>query len=216
MKYEFPTDEATLLIPGPVGPLELKAASAKGAGRDHLMIICHPHPLYGGTMDNKVVTTVYRTFREQGSHVVRFNYRGVGQSAGEFAHSEGEIQDCQAVLSWALEALKPQSLTLVGFSFGAFIAASVATDYSGSATLKQLISIAPAVNHQPYRRLNITCPWLVLQPEADEVIPPEGVYQWIETLTPAPTLIRFSETSHFFHGKLVDLKKVLSDHFCSS
>lgn len=206
----FPIEETRVLIAGQAGKLEVKAASAKNGDAKITVIICHPHPLFGGTMENKVVTTVFRAFREMGADVVRFNYRGVGQSEGQYNEGHGETEDLISVSNW-VKQLKPETeIWLAGFSFGAYIAARAANQLQAA----QLITIAPAVEHFDFDSLHYPhCPWLVLQGETDEVVPPQLVYAWIEKQTEPPKLIKFLDTGHFFHGKLTNLKHVLETEF---
>jgi len=195
-----------LIIPGPVGPLEAVMTTLEHAKA--IAVVCHPHPLEGGTMNNKVVTTLARTFQKLGMSTLRFNFRGVGNSAGEFAHSEGEVEDCLAVLRWLSHASPQQTVWLAGFSFGAFIAARAAIEWPAT---QQLILVAPAVNHQDYTRLpTMPCRWLVVQGEQDEVVSAQQVYDWVASIkTNPPTLIKMPDTSHFFHGKLIELREQL-------
>lgn len=170
----------------------------------HIGIICHPDPLQEGTMDNKVVTTVARTFNAMGITALRFNYRGVGKSQGSYGNMVGEVADCLAVVKWAQQQWPQAKLWLAGFSFGAYIAASVATQMP----TQQLLAIAPSVERMPYDTLSkVTCPWLVLQGEEDEVVSPQAVYAWYEKLDEPKMLITFPGTGHFFHGKLMDLRR---------
>jgi len=204
--------ESHLLIQGKAGQLECivqRQPEAKGIG-----IVCHPHPLHHGTMKNKVVHTVARAFHNKGIDVVRFNFRGVGKSAGQFGDSVGEIEDLQTVIQWLQTTanLNFLSLYLAGFSFGAYIAAQGATQSS----CKQLFSIAPAVTNQPYQTLGkIECPWLVVQADQDEVISAQAVYDWFEMRKQQQSdmkLIRLSEASHFFHGKLIYLRQQIENN----
>ncbi|HSC66336.1 MAG TPA: alpha/beta fold hydrolase, partial [Cellvibrio sp.] len=119
--------EQEFFIPGPSGQLEaiIHQGDNEGhfAGRELLVVICHPHPVHGGTMDNKVVTTLMRTYRDLGVHVLRFNFRGVGKSEGSFDNAIGEVDDLRAVIAWVDQQLPDTSLLLAGFSFGSSIAA---------------------------------------------------------------------------------------------
>jgi len=202
--------ENRFLIQGPAGHLELLTLAAKEDAKG-VAVICHPHPLYGGTLDNKVVHTLSRAFYHQGLHSVRFNFRGVGKSEGSFGHSEGEVEDLAAVLAWVDEVLPAQKIVLAGFSFGAYIAARGALSHS----CEQLYSIAPAVSHQPYDLLPLlSCPWTVIQGEADEVISPQDVYAWFEKRQlsePSMKLLKIPETSHFFHGHLITLRTLVEE-----
>jgi alpha/beta superfamily hydrolase len=190
-------------IAGPSGALEAVLHDTDMPAT-HVGIICHPNPLQDGTMHNKVVTTVARSFNDMGIMALRFNYRGVGLSEGKYGDVVGEVDDCLAVVAWALQQWPQAKLWLAGFSFGAYIAAATAT----KVPTQQLISIAPAVERMPYTTLGkINCPWLVIQGETDDVVTPQAVYDWFETLDAQKTLVRLPDTGHFFHGKLMDLRR---------
>ena len=116
--------ETPLFIDGPIGQLEalyLDVADARGA-----VLICHPNPVQGGTMLNKVVSTLQRTARDAGYVTLRFNYRGVGQSAGSHDMGAGEVADAEAAAAWLRQQHPELPLVLMGFSFGGFVAASLA------------------------------------------------------------------------------------------
>ncbi|MGE3318114.1 MAG: alpha/beta hydrolase [Candidatus Berkiella sp.] len=206
----FPDNESHFLIDGEVGHLELLTTSPENQSNG-VAVICHPHPLHQGTMTNKVVHTLSRAFHNKHLHTVRFNFRGVGKSEGTFGNSIGEIADLLSVLQWVNRILGKPNVWLAGFSFGAYIAAMGAAKQG----CKQLFSIAPAVNHQPYAELpSIDCPWTIIQGEQDEVIAPELVYEWYQRVQkPNMQLIKLPETSHFFHGKLVILRNLVEQHF---
>lgn len=189
-----------VFIPGPSGALEAIIQPIADAMR--IGIICHPDPLQEGSMHNKVVTTIARAFNNMGITAIRFNYRGVGQSAGQYGDMAGEVDDCSSVVEWAQKQWPGTKLWLAGFSFGAYVAAANAAKFAA----EQLISVAPSVVRMPYTSLpKITCPWLVIQGEDDEVVASDAVYSWFEGLDAQKTLVRYPKTGHFFHGKLVDL-----------
>lgn len=195
------------MIAGPAGNLEI-AVSGPDSPRA-LAVICHPHPLAGGTMSNKVVTSTERALVELGFRCLRFNFRGTGHSSGTHDHGIGEQDDVRAVAAH-LRALHPGlPLLLAGFSFGAFVSAHVAVDLAPA----QLISIAPPVGRWDFSAFrHPRCDWSVLQPDADEVVSPAAVYDWVAHLDPAPRLHRFPECSHFFHGQLNALRDVVQAH----
>lgn len=198
-------DAKQFLISGPAGNLELSVTSPvaekSAAGT---AIICHPHPLHGGTMQNKVITTLARAFHDLGLHTVRFNFRGVGKSAGVYDEGRGETDDALRVIEWVREQRPDDVIWVAGFSFGAYVAARVA----GKIKIAQLITIAPPVVRFHLNTLPpITCPWLIVQGEKDEVVPPDEVFEWVETLSPKPTLICMPEAGHFFHGQLLELRQ---------
>lgn len=152
-----------LIINGPAGELEAILQQPIQVNYSHIGIVCHPHPLQEGTMNNKVVVTIAKAFNLMGFPSVRFNYRGVGRSAGEYGNIVGEVDDCLAVVAWVKQQWPQARLYLAGFSFGAYIAAKTATEVGAD----WLISIAPAVERMPYQDLaSISCPWLVIQGEA--------------------------------------------------
>ena len=162
-------------------------------------IVCHPHPLQGGTMNNKVVTTLTRVIREFGGTAIRFNYR-------KFDHGIGELQDTLEIIQFAQKKWPEAELWLAGFSYGAYLSLKAATQ---AQDIKQLISVAPAVNHMDFSGLHPHCPWIVVVAEDDEVVPAQVIKQWIQTLNPEPTVLDFENTSHFFHGKLIELRDKL-------
>ena len=203
------TREIPLMIAGPSGQLEALWLDTPGARG--VALICHPNPVQGGTMLNKVVSTLQRTARDSGLATLRFNYRGVGASAGSHDMHSGEVDDAEAVANW-LRAQHPKlPLTLLGFSFGGFVAATLGARMEAQGvTLDKLFMVAPAV-----QRLNeenppaSNCPLILIQPEDDEVLDPQLVYQWSAALGRAHELLKVAECGHFFHGKLTDLKDLL-------
>lgn len=197
-----------LEIPGKVGVLQAALQLPQSDHWGHIGIVCHPHPQQGGTMDNKVVTTVAKTFHHLGMAALRFNYRGVGDSDGSFGAIEGEVQDCMSVLDWVQRQWPQCKITLAGFSFGAYIAAFGATQIE----VQNLISIAPSVERMPYADLApIKCPWLVVQGEEDEVVDPQAVYAWYAQLQADKQLVKLPATGHFFHGKLTELREIITE-----
>jgi hypothetical protein len=178
-----------------------------GASTDIVTIICHPHPLFGGTMKNKVVSTLARTFKELHIPTVRFNFRGAGHSSGTFDEGAGEVDDLLAILAW-VKAVKPTAtIWLAGFSFGSCITAKVAASYPGIA---QLISIAPPVMRWGFDQIHtMSCPWLVVQGDADEVVPAGEVFAWFAQYHPTAKVINMHGVSHFFHGRLIELREQL-------
>lgn len=201
--------EKPVLIDGPQGSLQ--GLYQEGEQPAAVVLICHPHPLFGGSMLNKVVSTVQRTARDMGLVTLRFNFRGVGQSAGEHAGGEGEIDDAQAALTWLAAQHSGLPVYLVGFSFGSCVAACLAGRLEQQGTVvARLIMLAPPVERfNVDGRLPHNAVFTVIQPEDDEVVTPEKVYAWSQSLEIAHELIRVPQCSHFFHGKLVELKALL-------
>lgn len=203
---EFPQNEAPFFIQGPAGALEVMVAIPKQDIKPLVGVICHPHSLFGGTMHNKVVTTLSKTLLEMDIVTVRFNFRGVGKSAGQFDSGIGESDDLLAIIHWVKQIKPDVEIWLAGFSFGAFVATRVASFYPA----KQLITIAPPVGNFPMAALpRPDCPWLIVQGDQDEVISSEKVFAWVDTLQPPAELIRMIGAGHFFHGRLTELKEKL-------
>lgn len=202
--------ETPLQLDGPCGAIEalyLPVPDARG-----LALICHPNPVKGGTMLNKVVSTLQRTARDAGYCTLRFNYRGVGASAGTHDMHMGEVDDAEAVCDW-LRAQHPElPLSLLGFSFGGFVAAALAGRLEARGQqLDRIIMVAPAVMRlDDSVALPQTGALTLIQPEQDEVVPPEVVYAWSAQLARPHELLKVAECGHFFHGRLVDLKDLVS------
>jgi alpha/beta superfamily hydrolase len=198
----------SLLIPGPQGQIETSITVPDGKVLG-IAIVCHPHSLMSGSMHNKVVHTLARTYRDLSLIAVRFNFRGVGASAGEFAHGIGETEDLYAVANWIRQKLPNKPLFLAGFSFGSFVAYRACNQLQ----CRHLILIGPPVPRFDYNSVPLPqCPWLVVQGEKDEVVEPEAVFAWIENLAIPPQVLRFAQATHFFHGQLVALKEQLTAH----
>lgn len=205
----FPQTETTFQFQLPTHEIEMLATPAPENHDQHItVIICHPHPLFEGTMHNKVVTMLAKTFHTLGVRTVRFNFRGVGKSSGKYAEGIGETEDVIAIAHWIKTVCPNDKLWLAGFSFGAFVALRAAEKLHPA----QLITVAPpVVNFNFDFALNtpITSPWILVQGENDEIVAPEAVFNWAEKLNPKPTIIRMKNTSHFFHGKLTELRDKL-------
>lgn len=194
------------IIDGVAGNIEATIDQPQAPIRKAVAVCCHPHPLHGGAMSNKVIHTVSRTLAALGIPSIRFNFRGVGETQGEHDHGEGEQQDLARVISWAREQYPEHNLWLAGFSFGSWISALQADKQNPT----QLISIAPPVNRFSFDQFVIPhCPWLVVMGDADEVVEPQAVFDWIDDLQPAPTLVTMQGAGHFFHSRLVELREHL-------
>jgi alpha/beta superfamily hydrolase len=193
-------------IAGQAGTLEAIAEDPGVPGTSY-GVICHPHPLYGGTMDNKVVTTVARALQESGMPTLRFNFRGVGASLGEFDQGVGETADADAVAAWGAERWPGRSLVIAGFSFGGYVALRLAQQRLP----RCLITIAPAVQGFAASTAVPHCPWLVVQGDADELVDPSMVIDWVNTLDPRPRLVVLPGVGHFFHGRLRELRDAVID-----
>jgi uncharacterized protein len=191
-----------LSLEGQAGTLEAIVEDPGVAGAS-FAVVCHPHPLYGGTMDNKVVTTVAKALQATGMPTLRFNFRGVGASTGMFDHGVGETSDADTVASWGAHCWPGRALVMAGFSFGAYVALRLAQQR----TLQRLITIAPAVQlFDPASMPIPRCPWLIVQGDADDVVDPAAVIDWVNGLDPKPRLVVLPGVGHFFHGRLQELR----------
>lgn len=186
-----------LRIDGPCGKIEV-VVEDPGPDRRGLALIAHPHPLHGGTLDNKVVSTIANTLHELGYVAVRPNFRGVGMSEGEYDHGQGEIQDMLAVHDFVRARYPDLPLVLAGFSFGAYVQSVV------SETLRptHLLLVGPAVGM--FQMGRAPCPTIVIHGEHDDVAPTPAAQAWAAQHGFTFALVR--EADHFFHKKLGELK----------
>lgn len=199
--------EERVTFEGPAGPLEGILSIPDSAPRA-VAVVCHPHPQFDGTMQNKVVHTLACTFTAAGIAALRFNFRGVGESAGAYDEGDGETEDALAAVEFAHERLGELPLWLAGFSFGSSIAlrASTRTECAG------LVMVAPpAAKFGPSEAGAPDCPWLVVQGDADEIAPPDDVVEWVNGIDAGPELLMLPGVDHFFHGKLNLLRDTVSE-----
>jgi alpha/beta superfamily hydrolase len=209
----FSKEGTRAIFPGPAGALEIATTWPSQEKPLGIAVICHPHPLYGGTMDNKVITTLAKTFDQLGYATVRFNYRGVGKSEGSYGHYEGEQADLKAILTELEKMFPDYPLVLAGFSFGGCVAIREAHQR----TLRALITVAPAVHNHPNLCKNeISVPWLMIQGDQDEVVPTSEVLSFVKEYPRPIQLCLLEGATHFFHGRLGDVaqavKNFLSSH----
>ena len=201
----FPVANAEFNLPGPAGKIQASAEFPSTHDvATPLAVICHPHPPDGGSMHNKVVSTLAKAFTDCGYIALRFNFRGVGASEGTYDHGRGELADCRAVIDWARSQRPQSALALAGFSFGAWVALKAAEFHSPLL----MVSIAPPVGFRDFSDVrHPQRPWLAVQGEADEIVPAAGVLDWLRSQVPVPAIVSMPETGHFFHGKLVPLRE---------
>lgn len=198
--------EEKIVIQGPAGVLEARHQPAQQQRLGLLM--CHPHPLFHGTMDNKVVTTVTRTAAGLGLPTLRFNFRGVGSSDGTHDHGVGEQDDVLAALNYCYETLGWQAVILAGFSFGAGMACLASCRQPQG--IAALLLLAPAVHHfDAPNQLPYEFETYVYMGDDDEVVPFDEVESWAGLVVPTPHFQVFEQGGHFFHGRLTDLKASL-------
>ncbi|MBA4695983.1 MAG: hypothetical protein H2069_01180 [Legionella sp.] len=202
--------EHTLTLQGLVGTIEAiltvpeKASTFKNF---HLAIIGHPHSLQGGTMHNKVVTTTARAFKDLAMPSLRFNFRGVGKTEGTYDDGVGESEDMCHLMRLCQKEKPDIHFLLAGFSFGSYVA------YRSAAQIPSdlLITIAPPVHHFDYEAFpEPPKPWVIFQGDEDEIVPLTTVLDFSTHFTPPLPVVQFAKTSHFFHGKLLELRTQLT------
>ena len=200
----FPLVSGPITLVGPIGGLEAFVELPRPEeARRAVAVIAHPHPPDGGTMGNKVVTTLARALAECGIGSVRFNFRGVGASAGSYDHGRGETLDLLAVAQWVQQQCPGDALWLAGFSFGSWVAMRAARQLP----VGFFIAVAPPLGFRDFTGVpEPVCPWLLVQGERDEVIAPQAVFDWAARVGNPPELVRMADAGHFFHGRLVDLR----------
>ena len=188
-------------IAGPAGTLEVAFNVPEGALRG-IALIAHPHPLQGGTLDNKVVQTLAKTFAALGYAAVRFNFRGVGQSEGQFDDGIGETDDALAALAAAKLEFGELPVALAGFSFGSYVQTRVAH----AITAERLVLIGPAVKRFPIEA--VPPDTIVIHGEEDDVVALADVLAWARPQQ-LPIVV-FPGCGHFFHGRLPQLQRVIT------
>ncbi|MDZ7661952.1 alpha/beta hydrolase [Thiohalophilus sp.] len=174
-------------------------------------VLCHPHPLHGGSLTNKVVHILAATMNKLGATAVRFNFRGVSRSEGEFDNMVGELDDLRAVVEWVREQYPDAPLWLGGFSFGA----QVALKMHARVGAERLLVAAPPLSLYGTDDLpEIAIPWLVIQGSEDEVIDAHQVRDWVarQTANP-PQLIWLDGAGHFFHGRLNEVREAVIEEW---
>lgn len=203
----FAPGEHRVFLDGPAGQIEL-GLSVPTVVAEGFAIVCHPHPLMGGTMDNKVVTTLARVCRDAGLVAIRFNFRGVSASAGSFDQGVGEQQDVIAVARWARAQFALPWRVLAGFSFGAYVAAQVreATASEAVGGLPALLLVAPPVTRFALSAQGLPASTRVIYGDADEVVDPAAIAAWLATASRDVRVTVVPAAGHFFHGQLGVLK----------
>jgi alpha/beta superfamily hydrolase len=189
-------------IAGPAGAIECAVDEPAQAPRA-VAVVCHPHPQQGGTLDNKVAQTLARAFVLLGCRAVRFNFRGVGASEGEWDEGQGEVDDALAVIAAHRDPTLP--LVLGGFSFGAYVTAEAARRLPDDAKAVQLVLVAPSTQKQQVPAVPEGT--VVIHGEADDVVPLSATLDWARPQSLPVTVI--PGAGHFFHGQLVLLRNLV-------
>jgi alpha/beta superfamily hydrolase len=193
-------------IAGPAGRIEC-AVDRPTAAPLGLVVVCHPHPQFGGTLDNKVVQTIARACLELGWASVRFNFRGVGGSEGVWDEGRGEVDDALAVLNtWhARDDFAAKPFLLAGFSFGGLVAVEAAHRLAADDQPVRLVLVGPSTEKQKVP--DVPADTLVIHGESDDVVPLLATLDWARPQN-LPVIV-FPGVGHFFHGQLALLKKVI-------
>ncbi len=196
------------LIEGPAGAIEVAIDAAQGLRRG-VAVISHPHPLFGGSLDNKVVQTLARAFSQCGWDSVRYNFRGVGASQGVYDEGRGELQDLLALI----EQLQPEgALALAGFSFGAFVTSLALAPLLERRPIDQLVLVGTAASRFAVAPIPPASHerTLVIHGEVDDTVPLSAVMDWARPQS-LPVMV-LPGTGHFFHGQLPLLKSLVVRH----
>ena len=194
-------------LSGPAGRIEGLLQEREGAGHVMVALVCHPHPLYGGTLHNKVTHRVASTMFAHGAAVLRFNFRGVGRSEGVHDRGRGELHDSLAVLDWLRRRHPRARAWVAGFSFGSWVASRLA---AAESAIERLVMVAPPVHTQTFEEMR-SCPVakLVVQGDADEVCKPENLARVYPTWAEPKRLEMVPGAGHFFDRKLGELAEAV-------
>ena len=198
-----------LSLAGAAGAIEAVQSTPQECTRRGVAVIAHPHPLFGGTMDNKVVQTVARAFVQCGWTTLRFNFRGVGASAGVHDDGRGELQDLLAVV----EQTAPSGpLALAGFSFGAFVTSHAVQVLWPSQRVEKIVLVGTAASRFEVAGVPVEAhgQTLVVHGEQDDTVPLAAVMDWARPQTLPVTVVPGG--GHFFHGQLPLLKQLVVRH----
>lgn len=203
--------KTTGLIEGPAGALEVEAELPRETPRG-VAVICHPHPQQGGTKDNKVVYMLARAAREAGFAAVRFNFRSIGQSQGEYDDGRGEQEDLRAVRDWALAQSGLPLAALAGFSFGSAVALRV-TAADGAPSL---VTVGLPSAYFERRLPRPDTDWLAVFGDADDVIDVQASIDDVAELTPPVAVQILEDAGHFLHGRLTELRQRAIAHWADN
>jgi hypothetical protein len=200
----------SLFLDGPAGRLEA-LLNAGSPAATHAALVCHPHPLFGGTLHNKVVFHTMKALHSFGFPVLRFNFRGTGLSEGEHAHGAGEVVDVRAALDW-LEREYTLPVIFAGFSFGAAVGLRAACpDPRVTALIGLGLPVTP-IDDRTYDfdfLRSCTKPKLFVSGSRDQFGPPGKLESLVNSFAEPKKLVRIEAGDHFFEGRLKEVRQVI-------
>ncbi len=212
-----------MCITGNAGHIQVLLSYPKNfASNASLGIICHPHPLYGGSLQNKVVHMINAGFNALGMATLRFNFRGVGESEGVFDEGIGETEDVLLLIEWFLRQHPGHTLCLAGFSFGSYVVTRVVhtlmeqkkADKTDSLLLQKVVLVAPPLNVFSFQpQMPKLMDWMVIQGGKDEIVNPSEVTQWVQQQAYPPKYIYLDDADHFFHSKVRYIRECIIQHW---
>jgi alpha/beta superfamily hydrolase len=206
----------SIRLNGPAGALEGLCDVPDGMPIKGTAVICHPHPLFGGTMQNKVVQTLAKAFVQNGWRAIRFNFRGVGESAGVYDEGRGELEDLMHVIAQSQTLVQEQAagpaLALAGFSFGAFVTSHAVAQLAANPNLDKVVLVGTATSRFTVAPVppELHEKTLLVHGEVDDTVPLSSVMDWARPQSLPVTVIPGVE--HFFHGQLPLLRNLVSRH----
>jgi len=206
----------SIRLNGPAGALEGLCDVPDGMPIKGTAVICHPHPLFGGTMQNKVVQTLAKAFVQNGWRAIRFNFRGVGESAGVYDEGRGELEDLMHVIAQSQTLVQEQAagpaLALAGFSFGAFVTSHAVAQLTANPNLDKVVLVGTATSRFTVAPVppELHEKTLLVHGEVDDTVPLSSVMDWARPQSLPVTVIPGVE--HFFHGQLPLLRNLVSRH----
>jgi alpha/beta superfamily hydrolase len=211
--------QETILLEGEAGAIEVFVELPKPKPVKGFALIGHPHPLFGGNADNKVVTTLARAFRDMGCATLRPNFRGVGASAGEHADGSGETVDLLLVHDYARQRFGAAPFYLAGFSFGAYVITRLAKSLADAGDPAQrMVLVGTAAGHvegaRRYETTAVAADTIVIHGGRDDLVPLQNVFDWAEPMD-LPVIV-IPGADHFFHRRLHIIRAIIARNFGSS
>jgi len=203
-----PGESRSLLVAGPAGCIETLLAAPR-RGPTAVCVVCHPHPLYGGAMSNKVVYSLASSALQAGALTARFNFRGVGKTEGSYDHARGETADTLVMVEWLRRQLPGAPLLLAGFSFGAYVSLAAAAAARPALQLSVSVPLSGDYIDGAGRPAHPGCPWLAVHGTGDDVVDYARTRAALQEYDPPPRLVTLEGAGHFYHGRLPELQEAV-------